>query len=101
MSTLILSLESFCHYSYFLAQKEAKTSTPYQTTPYMGCLKRKVAETVDFSGFLVSRDTRWGVYRLAHKGCKPGHGFYCLSAGAWKDVSWDTRWCIYRLAHVE
>ena len=29
-------------------------------------LNRKVAETVDFPRVLVSRDTRWSVYRLAH-----------------------------------
>ena len=29
-------------------------------------LNRKVAETVDFPSFMVSRDTRWSVYRLAH-----------------------------------
>ena len=67
-SSLAAGLFFVSFFSYFLWRRERskETSTPYQTTPYMGCLKRKVAETVDFSGFLVSRDTRWCIYRLAH-----------------------------------
>ena len=56
-------------FSYFLWRRERskETSTPYQTTPYMGCLNRRIAEAVDSSTLLVSRDTRWSVYRLAHE----------------------------------
>ena len=52
---------------YFLWRKERskETSTPYQTTPYMGCLNQEVAETDDFLTILVSRDTRWVSYATA------------------------------------
>ena len=55
-------------FSYFLWRRERskETSTPYQTTPYMGCLKRKVA----------ARRRLFGLLGIA------GHAMGCLSAGA-------------------
>ena len=39
-----------------LAQRtNQETSTPYQTTPYMGCLNQEVAEADDFLWVLASR----------------------------------------------
>jgi hypothetical protein len=49
-----------------LAQRtNQETSTPYQTTPYMGCLNQEVAEADDFLWVLVSRDTRWVSFAAA------------------------------------
>ena len=56
---------SFVH---SLAQRtNQETSTPYQTTPYMGCLKRKVAARRRLFGLLGIAGHAMSVYRLAHR----------------------------------
>ena len=53
--------------TFFSVKKEAKKHPPpTKPPPIWGVLSEKSQHAVDFSGFLVSRDTRWGVYRLAH-----------------------------------
>ncbi len=47
-----------CPFSLAQRKERKETSTPYQTTPYMGCLNQEVAEADDFLTILVSRDTR-------------------------------------------
>ena len=77
------------------AEKEAKRHPPpTKPPPIWGVLSEKSQHAVDFSGFLVSRDTRWyfNGSRTLHysrplsrdsKGIS-GHAMGCLSAGAWR-----------------
>jgi hypothetical protein len=55
-------------FSFILWRRERTKRHPPPTKPppIWGVLSEKSQHAVDFSGFLVSRDTRWGVYRLAH-----------------------------------
>ena len=53
-------MQTFIH---SLAQRtNQETSTPYQTTPYMGCLKRKVAARPSTFRAFWYRGTRDGVF---------------------------------------
>ena len=46
-------------YSFSGAENEPRDIHLLQTSPYMGRLKQKIAETADYLIVLVSRDTRW------------------------------------------
>ena len=87
-------------YSYFLAQKEAKTTSfltfsgaekeakrhppPTKPPPIWGVLNEKSQKPSTFRAFWY-RGTRDGVFigwRI--EGCKPGHAMVYLSGGAWR-----------------